>query len=99
MDNDFDLPLGWSMPPEMAKKLSETVNKKSITPFDGLKDMLEQTANDLAVVEPDPENWSEWVAYLLEVLQIEAQEDGQNEKFNKMIKSLVKELAEQVGRS
>ncbi len=54
----------------MAKKLSETVNKKSITPFDDLKDMLEQTANDLALVEPDPENWSDWVAYLLEVLQI-----------------------------
>ena len=94
----FDLPPGWSMPPEMARKLSETVNKKGMTPFDDLKDMLEQTANDLAMVEPNPENWSDWIAYLLDVLQIEAQESGQSEKFDNMLISLVKELSEQVKR-
>ena len=82
-----------SMPEEMARKLNESINKKPITPFDDLKDMLEQTANDLTLVEPDPENWSDWVAYFLEVLQIESQESGQSEKFDNMLRSLVKELS------
>ncbi len=58
--------------------------------------MLEQTANDLALVEPDPENWVDWIVYLLEVLQFEAQESGQNDKFNRMLIPLVKELSERI---
>ena len=50
MNDDYDVPPGWSVPPDMAKKLSETVNKKAIMPFDGLKDILDQPANELATV-------------------------------------------------
>jgi hypothetical protein len=45
------------MPDDLANQVNDELNKKLVTPYDELKDMLDQTAIDLALVEPDPETW------------------------------------------
>ena len=54
MDNESDLPEGWAMPEYMAKRISESINNKRITPEDELKDALDDMARDIALVEPNP---------------------------------------------
>jgi hypothetical protein len=61
------------MPDDLAKKVSETLNNKRITPDDELADALEEMARDIALIEPDPRDWGEWVQYLLEQMEVEAQ--------------------------
>jgi hypothetical protein len=56
MDNNPDLPDGWAMPGELAKKISEVLNRKSITPEDELKDVLEDMARDIALIEAIRDN-------------------------------------------
>jgi hypothetical protein len=43
-----------AIPDNLAKKISETLNKKRITPEDELADALEEMAGDIASIEPDP---------------------------------------------
>lgn len=40
VNNNSDLPEGWAMPDDLAKKVSEALNRKSITPEDELADVL-----------------------------------------------------------
>jgi len=54
MDNNAEIPDGWSMPDDLAKKVSEALNRKSITPEDELQDALEEMARDNASIVPDP---------------------------------------------
>ena len=49
-----DLPEGWAMPPEMAKRLNEGLNKKSESPENKLQKALDEMARDIAILEPDP---------------------------------------------
>ena len=51
------------------KKVSETLNKKPITPEDELSDALEEMARDIALIEPDLKDWGGWVYNLLEQFQ------------------------------
>lgn len=53
MDNNTDLPQGWAMPPDMARRLSEGVNKRSVTPEDKLQKALDELARDIACVQPN----------------------------------------------
>lgn len=48
MDNNPDLPDGWAMPDDLAKKISEVLNNKTITPEDELADALDKMARDIA---------------------------------------------------
>jgi hypothetical protein len=52
-DNDPIL-LGRAMPDDLSKKISEALNKKSITPEQELQDALDEMARDIAIIEPDP---------------------------------------------
>ena len=49
------------MPDDLAKKISEVLNNKSITPEDELADALGDMARDIALIEPNPMDWSGWV--------------------------------------
>ena len=51
MSNNAEIPDGWAMPDDLAKKVSETLNKKRITPEDELADALEEMARDIALGE------------------------------------------------
>jgi hypothetical protein len=57
MDEDRKIPAIWEMPDDQAKKISEGLNKKGITPEDELADPLEDMARDIALIEPDPRDW------------------------------------------
>jgi len=49
------------MPDDLAKKISEVLNHKPITPEDELSDAQEDMARDIAIIEPNPEDWGWWV--------------------------------------
>ncbi|GAG85745.1 unnamed protein product [marine sediment metagenome] len=52
------------MPDDLAKKISEVLNHKPITPEDELSDALEDMGRDIASTEPNPGDWGWWVTYL-----------------------------------
>ena len=88
-----DIPSGWAMPDDMAERINEVINRKINTfPFDELRDALDQTAGELAQIEPDPRDWIGWVTYLLEALQNIAQESKKPEDYEIMLKALLDEL-------
>jgi hypothetical protein len=45
------------MPDDLAKKISNGLNKKTIRPEDELVDALRKMARDIALIEPDPKDW------------------------------------------
>ena len=48
------VPDSWAMPDDLAKKINERLNKKTLRPEDELADALEEMARDIALIEPDP---------------------------------------------
>ncbi len=60
------------MPDDLAKKISEVLNNKPISPEDELADALGDMSRDIALIEPNPVDWGEWVIYLLEQMEGEA---------------------------
>ena len=47
MNNKSNLPEGWAMPDDLAKKISDVLNNKPISPEDELADALEDMARDI----------------------------------------------------
>jgi hypothetical protein len=43
-------------------------------------------ARDIALIEPDPEDWAGWVIYLLEQMEAEAKRRKKREDFGEMLK-------------
>ncbi|MGB7054967.1 MAG: hypothetical protein WBE28_06585 [bacterium] len=56
------------MPDDLVKQVNEALNRKSITPEQELQDALDEMARDIALIEPDPQDWGWWVNYLLDDL-------------------------------
>ena len=92
MDNNPDLPEGWAMPEDMARKVNESISRKRITPEDELQKALDEMARDIALIEPDPRDWGWWVSYLLEQLDEEAERRGKKDEFARMLKALCQKL-------
>ena len=67
--NPPQIPDSWAMPDDLAKKLNERLNRKTLRPEDELADALEELARDIALIEPDPKDWGGWVVYLLEQME------------------------------
>jgi len=44
-------------------------------------------ARDIALIEPDPEDWAGWVKYLLEQMEAKAKRMGKQTEFYKMLRS------------
>ena len=86
--SENDLPPGWAMPDDLAKKISEVLNHKPFTPEDKLSDAQEDMARDIALIEPDPEDWGGWVGNLLEQTQTKAEKDRNNASYEAMLPSL-----------
>jgi hypothetical protein len=61
MRKNPELPDGWAMPDYLAKRISEALNRKSITPEQELQDALDEMARDIALIEPDLKYWGGWV--------------------------------------
>ena len=92
MANNPDLPEGWAMPEYMAKRVSESVNKKPVSPEDKLQKALDEVARDIALIEPEPKDWAWWVSYLLEQLEEEAKRRGRGKDFERMVRLLQQNL-------
>ena len=73
MTNNPDLPDTLGIPDDQANKVRDALSKKSTRPEDRVQDALDDMARDIALIEPDPQDWTGWVNYLLESLQTEAQ--------------------------
>jgi hypothetical protein len=71
MENDSKIPDGWAMLEDLAKRINEGLNKKSIRLEDELADALADMALDVALIEPDPQDWGRWVIYLLKQVEEE----------------------------
>ncbi len=92
MENDSKIPDSWAVPHDLAKKVSETLNKKKITPEDELADALGDMARDIALIEPDPQDWGGWVIFLLEKMEGEAKRRGNGRDYLEMLRSLKQDL-------
>ncbi len=57
MKDNSNLPDGWAMPDDLAKRISEVSNRKPISPEDELADALEEMTIDIALIEPNPVDW------------------------------------------
>ena len=84
-----DIPPGWSMPDYMAKRVNEVLNNKPLSPEDEPADALDEMARDIALIEPDPQDWGWWVSYLFEKLEEEAERHGKQADYERMMKTLM----------
>jgi len=80
------------MPPAMAKRVSDSVNKKPVSPEDELQKALDEMARDIALIEPNPQDRGRWASYLLEQLEGEALRRGKGADFNIMINTIASVL-------
>ena len=70
------------------------LNNKPTSPEHDLQDALDEMARDIALIEPNPVDWGGWVTYMLEQLEGEAQRRVRIGDFEKMLRTLAKELTE-----
>jgi len=88
MTNNPKIPDTWGIPDDQANKVREALSKKTIRPEDAVQIALEEIARDIAIIEPDSQDWTGWVNYLLESLQTEAQKDRKSATFEAMLLDL-----------
>ena len=92
MSKNPGLPEGWSIPDDLANQVNKALNRKSITPEQELQDALDEMARDIALIEPDPQDWGWWVNYLLERLEGEAQRRRKTADFMAILRTLSNDL-------
>ncbi len=56
------------MPDNQANRLIDNLNRISISPERGLERALKDIARDIAILEPDPVDWGDWVVFFLDQL-------------------------------
>ena len=97
MTDKSDLPDGWAMPDDMAKRINDVLSQRPRpTPLDELIDAIKQMGSEIADVEPEPGDWAGWITYLLEVLQVEAQKDRKDAAYESMLLELRETLETQI---
>ena len=88
MSKNPSIPDTWGIPDDQANKVREALSKKTIKPEDAVQKAIEEIARDIAIIEPDPQDWTGWVNYLLESLQTEAQKDRKSATYEAMLLDL-----------
>jgi hypothetical protein len=58
--------------------------------------VLEDIARDIALIEPDPQDWVEWVSYFLDKLEEESKRRRRGFDFNSVLTALVDELQDRI---
>jgi hypothetical protein len=87
------IPNTWGIPKDQAKKVQEALNKKHrLSPMIALMNTLQQAASEIADREPEPNDWADWIAYLLQQLQAEAEKDFKARHFETMLVTLRESL-------
>jgi methionine synthase II (cobalamin-independent) len=80
------------MPDDMAKKVREALSRKSITPEEELQTAIDEMARDIALIEPDPQDWGWWVSYLLERMEGETRRRRKQDEYKGTIKAFSENL-------
>ncbi|MGB5843574.1 MAG: hypothetical protein WBG94_03935 [Anaerolineales bacterium] len=62
--------------------------RKFITPEQELQDALDEMARDIALIEPNPEDWGWYVTYLLEKMEEEANKVRNSAAYETMLHDL-----------
>jgi hypothetical protein len=92
MDNNPELPEGWVMLDDMARRVQERLHRRRIAPEKELQNELVEIARDITLIDPNPADWARWVIYLLEKLEGEAQRRGKMMGFDRMRKFFAQQL-------
>ena len=72
----YEKPSTWGLPESMAENLGKAMEQKpKSNPLVDLMTSLTNTANEIANLESDPNDWPGWIAYLLEALEVEVDPD------------------------
>ena len=95
MNKNPTIPDTWGIPDDQANKVIEALSKNSIRPEDRLQQAIEESARDIAIIEPDPEDWGWCVNNLLEQMGKEAERHGKGKDFERMVRLLGKHLDKQ----
>lgn len=78
------------MPSDLADEVRQELDRKSLTPEEAVQKALDDIARDIAIIEPDPEDWVGWVKYLLEQMEMEAGRRIKEGEFKLMLSTLRK---------
>lgn len=61
--SNLDIRFGRAMLDDVAKEVSEALNRKTFMPEGELQDAHEEISGDIAIVESDQQDWAWWVSY------------------------------------
>ena len=86
MSKNPNIPETWGIPDDQASKVREALSKKSTRPEDRVQEAVDEIARDIAIIEPDPEDWGWWVSYLLEKMDEEAKMRGKTVYFDELLR-------------
>jgi hypothetical protein len=81
------------MPDDRAHQVSEELKKKTITPQDAIQYALVDIARDIAIIEPDTQDWGWWVKFLLGQMEQEANRSRRIDEYEKMINTKLRNLS------
>lgn len=95
----YEKPSTWGLPESMAENLGKAMEQKpKSNPLVDLMTSLTNTANEIANLESDPNDWPGWIAYLLEALEVEATRDRKEPGFEAMLPLMLQSLERRIQR-
>ena len=87
--NEYKKPPTWGITDDLANKIGARMDQKpQANPLVDLMESLGQAASEIADLELDPNDWTGWITYLLEALQVEAEKDSKPAAFETMLPDL-----------
>ena len=93
----YKKPSTWGMPDSMAESLGKAMEQKpKSNPLVDLMTSLSQAAEEIADLEPDPNDWAGWISYVLDELQLQAAHDFKPAAFESMLLSLKTSLESRI---
>ena len=96
MNKNPNIPDTWGIPDDQTNKVRETLSKKSVKPEDAVQKAVEDLARDIAIIEPDPEDWVWWVGYLLEQLDIQSEQRRTESQYQELLVVLVGKIENRI---
>jgi hypothetical protein len=96
MSKNPKIPDTWGIPDDQANKVRDVFSKKSIKPEDAVQKAIDDLARDIAIIEPDPEDWGWWVLYALEQLEIRAEKRRIINQYEHTLNVLVEKLQNRI---
>ena len=86
------IPDTWGIPENQADKVRQALRKKSTRPEDAVQKALDEIARDIAIIEPDPSDWSWWVSYLLEQMEMHGEKRRLIYNYEKVLTVLIDKI-------